>query len=318
MHPSERASEAAAPSHCLRHAPTELAEAHAGGSAGVQDVGLGDAADRAAAVHGHARSQHLPPVSPGQPAQEAAPPAQPPGVRRIRWCCTSGPKACCRASVSLCQLPWVAGIVKPYLIGVTLWPFCSSCSPEPGFVAGSTHFGQAPAALHHLHCAPRLPARTIWARRCLRMQMMIWAVGLRGAVAYGLALNLPQIEGESDEGIPAIESATLVIVVLSTLILGSATGPLLRHFDLQVGLPCYAPPAECAAASRSICAVSAAVPFAERLPSCAGCGRHRCGSHGLCTAPWWSLPNSSHAGDLAMSCMTCGAGCGKGSAAPKT
>ena len=66
--------------------------------------------------------------------------------------------------------------------------------------------------------------------------MMIWAVGLRGAVAYGLALNLPQIEGESNEGIPAIESATLVIVVLSTLILGSATGPLLRRFDLQVML----------------------------------------------------------------------------------
>ena len=65
---------------------------------------------------------------------------------------------------------------------------------------------------------------------------MIWAVGLRGAVAYGLALNLPQIEGESNEGIPAIESATLVIVVLSTLILGSATGPLLRRFDLQVML----------------------------------------------------------------------------------
>jgi hypothetical protein len=65
-------------------------------------------------------------------------------------------------------------------------------------------------------------------------QSMIWAVGLRGAVAYGLALNLPQIEGESDEGIPAIESATLVIVVASTLLLGGATGPLLRYLDLQV------------------------------------------------------------------------------------
>lgn len=63
---------------------------------------------------------------------------------------------------------------------------------------------------------------------------MVWAVGLRGAVAYGLALNLPQIEGESDEGIPAIESATLVIVMASTLFLGAATGPLLRVFDLQV------------------------------------------------------------------------------------
>ena len=72
---------------------------------------------------------------------------------------------------------------------------------------------------------------------------MIWAVGLRGAVAYGLALNLPQIEGESDEGIPAIESATLVIVVASTLILGGATGPLLRYFELQVRppTPCCTP-----------------------------------------------------------------------------
>ena len=66
------------------------------------------------------------------------------------------------------------------------------------------------------------------------VQWMVWAVGLRGAVAYGLALNLPQIEGESDEGIPAIESATLVIVMASTLFLGAATGPLLRFFDLQV------------------------------------------------------------------------------------
>jgi hypothetical protein len=63
-------------------------------------------------------------------------------------------------------------------------------------------------------------------------------------VAYGLALNLPQIKGESDEGIPAIESATLIIVVLSTLIIGGATGPLLRFFNLQVcarGCSCERP-----------------------------------------------------------------------------
>jgi hypothetical protein len=76
---------------------------------------------------------------------------------------------------------------------------------------------------------------------------MVWAVGLRGAVAYGLALNLPQIEGESDEGIPAIESATLVIVMASTLFLGAATGPLLRVFDLQV---CRVPSRQ---ASLSLC-----------------------------------------------------------------
>ena len=85
---------------------------------------------------------------------------------------------------------------------------------------------------------------------------MVWAVGLRGAVAYGLALNLPQIEGESDEGIPAIESATLVIVMASTLFLGAATGPLLRIFDLQV---CRVPPQQ---ASHS--------PFAFVLCGCVG------------------------------------------------
>ena len=50
-----------------------------GGDAGVQDVGLGPAADGAAPVRGHARRQHLPAVAPGQSAQEAAPAAQPAG-----------------------------------------------------------------------------------------------------------------------------------------------------------------------------------------------------------------------------------------------
>ena len=109
------------------------------------------------------------------------------------------------------------------------------------------------------------------------LQTVLWACGLRGAVAYGLAVNLPQaglsdswtrllhslsifaffatahmhtsaaaycvdvqavrvgplltvtssvlqIDAESDEGIPAIESATLVIVLVSTLLFGGLTG----------------------------------------------------------------------------------------------
>ena len=55
------------------------------------------------------------------------------------------------------------------------------------------------------------------------------AVGLRGAVAYGLALNLPQVTSgaepqEGTSGIPAIEAATLVLVVASTLLFGGLTG----------------------------------------------------------------------------------------------
>ena len=56
------------------------------------------------------------------------------------------------------------------------------------------------------------------------LQTIMWAVGLRGAVAYGLAVNLPQLNEESNQGMEAIESATLVIVVISTIVFGGLTG----------------------------------------------------------------------------------------------
>ena len=69
------------------------------------------------------------------------------------------------------------------------------------------------------------------------MMRMMWAVGLRGAVAYGLVVNMPsgheKHDGEEGIGIPAIETATLMIAVASSLVLGSATGPLLKYFDLE-------------------------------------------------------------------------------------
>ena len=55
------------------------------------------------------------------------------------------------------------------------------------------------------------------------------ACGLRGAIAFGLAMRLPQVEGSPEPGTPAIESATLIIVVLSTLVFGGATGQLQGH-----------------------------------------------------------------------------------------
>lgn len=65
------------------------------------------------------------------------------------------------------------------------------------------------------------------------LQCMLWAVGLRGAVAYGLVINMPRPDNPDRTGIPAIETATLLIVVVSTLVLGSATVPLLKKFDLE-------------------------------------------------------------------------------------
>lgn len=66
-----------------------------------------------------------------------------------------------------------------------------------------------------------------------RMRRMLWAVGLRGAVAYGLVVNMPRADSPGQYGIPAIETAALLVVVASTLVLGSATGPLLRHLELE-------------------------------------------------------------------------------------
>ncbi|KAI8114397.1 hypothetical protein M9434_002522 [Picochlorum sp. BPE23] len=71
----------------------------------------------------------------------------------------------------------------------------------------------------------------------VNMMKMMWAVGLRGAVAYGLVVNMPSGEEKEDGaegiGIPAIETATLLIAVTSSLALGSTTGPLLRYLDLE-------------------------------------------------------------------------------------
>jgi len=78
----------------------------------------------------------------------------------------------------------------------------------------------------------------------------MWACGLRGAIAYALAINLPDkalsmlkkhrrhhrdpIPVDADAvGVPAIETATLIIVIFTTIVFGLLTGPLLRLLNMK-------------------------------------------------------------------------------------
>jgi len=60
------------------------------------------------------------------------------------------------------------------------------------------------------------------------VQAMQFTCGLRGAVAYALSAYLSKISPSE-----SIETGTLVIVVLSTIIFGGGTGPMMRFLHLQ-------------------------------------------------------------------------------------
>ncbi|CAI5972212.1 unnamed protein product [Closterium sp. NIES-64] len=62
------------------------------------------------------------------------------------------------------------------------------------------------------------------------MILMMWLSGLRGAIAFALALNMPQRN-------PAIISTTLFVVVLTTVVMGGSTCPLLRALGLSAAHP---------------------------------------------------------------------------------
>ncbi|GBG62679.1 hypothetical protein CBR_g31696 [Chara braunii] len=59
----------------------------------------------------------------------------------------------------------------------------------------------------------------------MEMKLMMWLCGLRGAVSYALAVNMP-----TDNR--AIETTTLFIVVFTTLVFGCATAPTMRYLHL--------------------------------------------------------------------------------------
>ncbi|CAM6113063.1 unnamed protein product [Calypogeia fissa] len=64
------------------------------------------------------------------------------------------------------------------------------------------------------------------------MKVMMWTCGLRGAVAYALAVNMPTQNR-------AIETTTLFVVLCTTLMFGCSTGPLLKALGLNSEIPTY-------------------------------------------------------------------------------
>lgn len=59
----------------------------------------------------------------------------------------------------------------------------------------------------------------------MSMKVMMWLSGLRGAIAFALAMNMPETNR-------ALITTTLFIVVVTTLVFGGATAPLLHALGL--------------------------------------------------------------------------------------
>ncbi|DBA04696.1 TPA: hypothetical protein N0F65_012279, partial [Lagenidium giganteum] len=62
--------------------------------------------------------------------------------------------------------------------------------------------------------------------------IVIWFAGLRGAIAFALALN---VTTSNQHRTGVIQSSTLFIVMFTTLVFGMGTSPLLRRFSLTSG-----------------------------------------------------------------------------------
>jgi len=64
------------------------------------------------------------------------------------------------------------------------------------------------------------------------VQIMHWLCGLRGAVAYALAVNMPSTRA-NERGSRAVETGTLFICLVSTLVLGGGMFPMLKRLGLH-------------------------------------------------------------------------------------
>ena len=70
-----------------------------------------------------------------------------------------------------------------------------------------------------------------------RMQGVMWFAGLRGAVAFALAMALPRWDADPNDSqsqtAGIIQSTTLAIVMFTTFFLGGTTDKLLSHLDMK-------------------------------------------------------------------------------------
>lgn len=64
----------------------------------------------------------------------------------------------------------------------------------------------------------------------LKMQCVLWFAGLRGAIAFALALTMP---GDNGWNRDVVVTTTLMIVMFTTVICGGLTEPLLTRLDLK-------------------------------------------------------------------------------------
>lgn len=69
-----------------------------------------------------------------------------------------------------------------------------------------------------------------------KMQVAMWFAGLRGAIAFALAINVPAIPPSTTPN-SYIVTTTLTIVFFTTLVCGGLTEPLLRKLDLRGAVP---------------------------------------------------------------------------------
>jgi sodium/hydrogen exchanger 8 len=66
-----------------------------------------------------------------------------------------------------------------------------------------------------------------------KMQIVLWFAGLRGAIAFALALTMPSEGGQWNRDV--VVTTTLSIILFTTLICGGLTEPLLTRLDMKAG-----------------------------------------------------------------------------------